>query len=365
MDAAASSLEGRDQDYFPLIDVLRAISCFLVIVAHSGVGWTECGTWGVYLFFAISGFLISRIMIAGVMEKDFISNFYARRWTKIVPPYYVALATYLIMVSLPVSQKAHNFAVTWGDLPAYLTFTAGLFNPIAGPFGIAWSLAVEELFYLFAPLCFFVLRSRLLLQVFLILLLGLSYSMLPFFANAQVCTKIFYCLPPSLICGCFVGLLSDEEHRFAKIIKLLLLLGTCITAALISQSHMASSARGPIAGIFLAGIVGLAAQVKSEIAFLKPLSNLGRLSYEFYLVHVPFTAISTRLAAALSLPLIAPLVALGMVIPTGQVFYRVVSRPALNLRRNLAGNKKLTTVVAILQIMPIPVGTAYYFFFRM
>lgn len=361
MDAVISSVEVQDQEYFPLIDCLRAISCFLVIVAHSALNCVEVGYWGVYLFFAISGFLISRILISGATEKNFIANFYARRWTKIVPPYYVSLLAYLIMVSLPIQQRDHNFAALWGDLPAYLTFTAGFFKPVVGPFGLAWSLAVEELFYLFAPLCFFVLRSRLALQLFLVVLLGLSYIILPLFFNARVCDRVFHCLPPSLVCGCFVGLLSDDENLFAKITKMLVLLATCIGAALVSQHYLGSFAFGPMAGIILAGIVLMSAHFRGEFAFFKPLSNLGRLSYEFYLVHIPFTAISSRLAAAISLPWIAPVVASCMVILVGRGFYRLVSRPALNLRRKLAENEKLTNVIAILQVIPIPVGTAFHF----
>ncbi len=358
MDKSVQPLESRDKHYFPWIDVLRCISWFLVVVCHCGLTSLPTGAWGVALFFAISGFLITRIMLSTRTESRFLVDFYSRRWTRIAPPYYIVLSIYLLMFCLPIPQKEDNLANTLGLLPEYLTFTIGFFKPVAGPFGIAWTIAVEECFYLVAPLLYRQIKSPLGLQFLLVGLLSFSSIFLPRFASGAFFGSVSHFLPSALICGCFFGLLC-QEGKFSLYLKSLMLLSVCLLGTFLTHRFAADS---PMAGFLLGLLVFICSVWKREFLLSRLISRLGRFSYELYLIHIPFTAIASRVA--IHCPLIAPVIAAIMTIPAGLLLYRLVSLPGLQLRRQISNNPKLANLIAIMQVIPIPVGIAYYFLTR-
>lgn len=148
------------------LDIMRAIAIALVLVSH-GKGIFEPfygsadsmrlgGFLGVELFFVLSGFLIGGILIK-VFEKEsefdnkVMGNFWIRRWFRTLPNYYFVLAIHIIM----------TLVFTGAFDREYLSFFAFLQNfhqPQAGLFPEAWSLAVEEWFYLMLPTALFVIN---------------------------------------------------------------------------------------------------------------------------------------------------------------------------------------------------------------
>ncbi len=154
--------------YMPFLDGLRALSIVLVMGFHklgpvSAFLGTQLSGWaGVDLFFIISGFLISSILLR---EQDktgtfSVKNFYARRWLRICPAYYVFLA---VMFGFMLLRGQHDYAAFaiagfyltnldmvagWGMLPA----TTGLSH--------TWSLSVEEQFYLLWPATMKIAKGR-------------------------------------------------------------------------------------------------------------------------------------------------------------------------------------------------------------
>jgi peptidoglycan/LPS O-acetylase OafA/YrhL len=146
--------------HFASLDGLRCLS-ILPVIWHHATPRPLPGIWGkgpagVDLFFCISGFLITTLLLR---EKEragriWIGNFYARRALRIWPLYYLVLLSYLAYaLALPElsAQRAH-FLRTF---PLYATFTANWFADfgVAHPilFSFAWSLCVEEQFYAFWP----------------------------------------------------------------------------------------------------------------------------------------------------------------------------------------------------------------------
>lgn len=146
------------------LDVLRAYAVLAVLYGHayelvsghfSGVFtriyWLP--VWdGVTLFFVLSGFLIGRIIILSFAKENLtgrdIIHFWFRRWTRTIPPYYVVLtATTLlwVLVGNPLPQ----------DFYKYYLFIQNWNQPHPEYFWEAWSLSVEEWFYLLVPLGFF------------------------------------------------------------------------------------------------------------------------------------------------------------------------------------------------------------------
>ncbi len=159
MDLSSAHQEFQRTRFFPGLDGLRCLSIVLVVAYHvSGLhsGFLGRGYLGVALFFAISGFLITTLLLR---EQDAhgqisLARFYARRSLRIFPLYYAVLGIYVLLVLLAekgVQEKAEFFA----NLPAFLTYTSNWFVSLEPDkriiFYFAWSLATEEQFYLMWP----------------------------------------------------------------------------------------------------------------------------------------------------------------------------------------------------------------------
>jgi peptidoglycan/LPS O-acetylase OafA/YrhL len=141
------------------LDTLRALAIVLVIVAHypkpeSGlfVRLLNFGWIGVDLFFVLSGYLIGGQLFAAIVrERDLsLGNFYARRFFRTLPNYYIVLAIYAVL----------SVAIAAGPLPGW-KYTFFLQNFAVPPmFTPSWSLCVEEHFYLVFPLIVLLIARR-------------------------------------------------------------------------------------------------------------------------------------------------------------------------------------------------------------
>jgi peptidoglycan/LPS O-acetylase OafA/YrhL len=158
--------EFRRVRFFGCLDGLRALSILGVIWSHvwyvSGpryydqlIQWPvlRMGAFGVDVFFTISGFLITTLLLRERAKNGQISlrNFYIRRALRIWPLYYAVLALYIILVAL-LQRGTGRDATFYHFLPGYLTFTFTWFAGFASAgaiFQFAWSLSVEEQFYVF------------------------------------------------------------------------------------------------------------------------------------------------------------------------------------------------------------------------
>lgn len=151
------------------LDALRAIAISMVLARHAGqtiallgpiCGYTEYFTrvgWaGVDLFFVLSGFLVSGLLFSAYQERKRldVSRFYVRRGLKIWPAFYTLIATGLLIDAV---MPGHHLRTT--GLFSELFFVQDYFPSI---WGITWSLAVEEHFYLSLPLVllFMIRRDR-------------------------------------------------------------------------------------------------------------------------------------------------------------------------------------------------------------
>ena len=168
--------------HLPGLDHLRTLAIILVFLYHYGrlfphpqwvntiskFGWT-----GVDLFFVLSGYLIASQLFATLTatKKVFIKTFYLKRFFRIVPAYLVVVGIYFLF---PYVHEREGLAPLW----KYLTFTQnlGLDLRTQGTFSHAWSLCIEEQFYLLLPLLLTVLLRFRAVQkgVWLLLLLFLA-----------------------------------------------------------------------------------------------------------------------------------------------------------------------------------------------
>jgi peptidoglycan/LPS O-acetylase OafA/YrhL len=150
------------KQHTPELDGVRGIGILMVLAFHTpgANNWTRFGWAGVDLFFVLSGFLITGVLLDGAGRRNRARTFYIRRALRILPLYYVALVVALSVVPLfsrSLEGDAHRLAAHQLWLWTYTAnWPIGLqgSDPVAPlPFLVHfWSLAIEEQFYLVWPL---------------------------------------------------------------------------------------------------------------------------------------------------------------------------------------------------------------------
>ncbi len=128
------------------LDLLRAISIWLVLAQHGGINITgltplKIGSIGVEIFFVLSGFLIGGILLRDIDKnlslKQTLINFWTRRWFRILPLYYIILLFKFIVVDHSIGK----------NILYYVLFLQNNFYGIDF-LPVSWSLVIEEWFYL-------------------------------------------------------------------------------------------------------------------------------------------------------------------------------------------------------------------------
>ncbi|HEY0231306.1 MAG TPA: acyltransferase [Dokdonella sp.] len=163
------------------LDVLRSHGCIMIVVmAHGALLyyhlWSQqtalwyVGSMGMDMFFVLSGFLIGGILLDGIgTGKGWIRRFWVRRWIRTLPNYYL-----FFIVNVLLWRYAYGAVPEW---PKFLVFAQNLAWPQSPFFPESWSLALEEVFYLIAPLVFLLFsldpkRPRRTLIVWAVIILG-------------------------------------------------------------------------------------------------------------------------------------------------------------------------------------------------
>ena len=139
----------------PGLDLLRSLAILLVALFHMSLETApeglrviqQCGWMGVDLFFVLSGFLIGSQLLRPYLrnEKPSLWTFYLRRAFRVLPAFWVVLLVYVLV---PGFRERPNLPDVW----RFLTFTQNLGLEAPAAFSHAWSLCVEEHFYLFFPI---------------------------------------------------------------------------------------------------------------------------------------------------------------------------------------------------------------------
>ncbi len=152
---------GRGQRYLPGLDGLRAVAVLGVVAYHLGAGWAQGGLLGVGVFFTLSGYLITDLLLGGWRRSGALSlgDFWLRRARRLLPGLALMLAVVSVWVAIGDPSQlgdlrgsvaaAAVYLSNWWLIAGHASYFARFGPPT--PLGHLWSLAVEEQFYLVWP----------------------------------------------------------------------------------------------------------------------------------------------------------------------------------------------------------------------
>lgn len=312
--------------YRPEVDGLRAIAVLAVMVFHLDPELLPGGYLGVDIFFVISGYLITSILVQDITSDKFsYLNFYNRRIKRIYPVFIFTIAMVSVIASaLFLYEETEqlrktielsfvflsNFYFAHGQ--SYFDLSANE-NPVLH----IWSLAVEEQFYLIFPLLLVwgYKRYKSLFFKKLILWLFLCFMLMSFIPKSGYdlvrlhnTYYISFIRFPELLVGSYLALLEKKANRHAKIMLNLGFVGLLLTLFFYHKGMPFLPGLYLLLPCILTAIVIYFSSLPSFVnAFLssKPLVFIGKLSYSLYLFHWVFISFSFYITGEKSLSLFA------------------------------------------------------------
>jgi peptidoglycan/LPS O-acetylase OafA/YrhL len=198
------------------IAILLTIVCNTAILQHATMPWATAwqraadGCWiGVQLFFILSGFLITSILLDSRGEQRFFINFYARRALRIVPIYYLVIAGIVAFFFIMGSRTQHNPLCYWLFMSNVCIAKTGYWGEFVG---VTWSLAVEEHFYIVWPFLVAAFVGR---RLAIVTAAIIAASLMLRFALSMkgVSSIVIYTITPTRIDGLAAGALIAMAIR--------------------------------------------------------------------------------------------------------------------------------------------------------
>ena len=317
--------------YLPSIDSLRAIAVIAVIIYHIDANYLPGGFLGVDLFFVLSGYLISSLIIKEYKSTGTVNlyNFYVRRARRLLPAVYFMITVVLIIITLfnGVLLKKSYLDALFGYIYSsnwwYIFHKLDYFDSFGSqsPFKHLWSLAIEEQFYMFFPLIFLIfnrksksnngnskLNKNFIYVVLSLILVSLIAHILLFDINNI--NRIYFGTDTrafSLLVGVVGAILYPMDrlserttkkdnmiYSIVSLVSILVLIGIMIN----TSEYNTWLYRG---GFLLVAIIGLIIVISSgrqytfmsKLLSFKPLVFIGKISYSLYLWHFPILVVTT------------------------------------------------------------------------
>ena len=323
----------------PELDGLRGVAVGMVLLGHLDTGYfDQMGTAGVTVFFALSGYLITALLIDEFGRRDDVSfrHFYARRALRLMPAAAVVFAVFGIWALV---DRTINAPVLWPAL--YLSDIAASARVDLGVFSHTWSLSVEEQFYLVWPLVFVLAWRRSARTALRMTLAGVAASWLCVVVIAIVsdrATSPQMSFGPhtnayALLAGCALAIVGTMRHvpvgrlTFPAAIVIVaaglkLVGGDAICVVVMPVCALATV-------VLIAGLADHDGWLRSALG-LAPLRWVGRISYGLYLWHFPIFLVF-RYRLGVSFPLRAAIL-VGLSIAVAAASHQWIERPFLRLK---------------------------------
>ena len=324
-------MSNNKSKYLPSIDSLRALAVLAVIIYHVDVNYLPGGFLGVDLFFVLSGYLISSLIIKEYRKTGSLNlyNFYIRRARRLLPAVYFMITVGLVVMVLfneVLLRKSHLdaiFGYIYSSNWWYIFHKLDYFDSFGAqsPFKHLWSLAIEEQFYMIFPLLFLLVNRKKKLKDgtyklnknFLYVVLGLILASLIahiLLFDINNISRIYFGTDTrafSLLVGVVGAILYPMERLHAKVtpqqnmiysVVSLVSIATLITVMIYTSEYNTLLYRG---GFLLVAILGLIVIISSgkqhtlmsRLLSFKPVVFIGKISYSLYLWHFPVLVLTT------------------------------------------------------------------------
>ncbi len=290
--------------YRPEIDGLRAVAVIPVILFHLGFEWINGGYFGVDVFFVISGFLITSIILKELNSNVFsILNFWKRRIRRILPLTLVVIITILLFCFfvafkpnlITYANDAISATFSYSNISFYRKFGDywGAAAEIS-PFLHTWSLAIEEQFYLIYPFILILLfKYKISLIKSLSIIIILSFSLFVY-GSYILPNATFFLLPTrvwELAIGGLIAVLGPSKIPFLKYKKALPIIGFCLILVsfvlFTGNNGIGISVIFPVLGAAMIIAYSNKDDFISSLLSHKNIVFIGNLSFSLYLWHWP------------------------------------------------------------------------------
>lgn len=334
--AGTASDLGNSARHLPIFDGLRGFMLVLIMLVHfrsleqpTPGAWLE-QAWHFILdmslvtldvFFVLSGFLISRILLDAKGRVGFFRIFYARRMVRIFPLYYGFLLVYFILIPA-AAEWARDLDLPLARHVMYWTYTTNLgaglndwwdparaglnWYPLEDSTGHLWSLALEEQFYFLWPVLVHRLTTLNLRRVCLACMVSAPLIRVALVATLGASSDAAYLLTPArtdgLALGAFLAICAREPegiHRFARLVgpvagaSFLVLLAIFAVEGHLEIENAVVQTMGLTASVYMAGAIVVSSLLAtSGSVWYRVFGNalvrrIGQYSYATYVFHLP------------------------------------------------------------------------------
>lgn len=266
--------------YSPQLDGLRALCIIFTIFNHveGHPNWIN-GSVGVDVFFALSGFLITKIIYESDKTFFALKSFYVRRLFRIAPIYYfsfvlTSVAALAMAYGTGDKAKLKELEACW----MYIVLFLGEYRPKeAGSFfGHSWTIGIEEKFYIIWPIVFFFLVKNSLSQVFLLLVSIVIFGLIG---------GLEFRGYGGITLGCLAAILASHwKIKFSN--PLVGLLALVISYIFVINEHGSNIIISLSAAIFIPSLFHDEKSLISKFFALRLFSWLGKLTFSIYMLHI-------------------------------------------------------------------------------
>jgi peptidoglycan/LPS O-acetylase OafA/YrhL len=328
--------------YNPALDGLRAIAISLVFADHFYESAMPGGWIGVDVFFVLSGYLITSVLLHELRESGGISlsNFYMRRVLRLTPA--LALLALVQFARSPFSDNGWQVREATLIGVTYLESWNKVFE--FGPqefMGHTWSLAVEEQFYWLWPLTLLFLVKRQPLIWITAAFAAMAFARFVLWRDGFAATTLQYCFfirPVGLLVGCFLAFLPIDRWRAPALVAPAALIAL-LALGLFAEKSIYAFLAAPLAASLATAVFIVSLQSAKAVTgalSLSPIRYTGKISYGLYLYHLPIISLGLAWKAHTPFHAVASVVyAVGLMVLSfaiAALSFEFVEKPFLKLK---------------------------------